>query len=147
MLILNKKGQAWSVDVIAAIIIFTAGISILFFYAINFNNQSQINIDDLNYQGNFASEFILSEDRGILVENKINQTKLDDFYNADYETKRVELGVKDNFYFTIPYLEIEGIPRDYVGRVNTTSVENLIQINRFTIYKNKPVTFRLYVWK
>ena len=63
MLIFNKSGQAWSMDVIVALIIFTAGISILFFYAINLNNQSQINIDDLNYQGNFASEFILSEDR------------------------------------------------------------------------------------
>ena len=147
MLILDKKGQAWSMDVIVAIIIFTAGIAILSFYAINLNNQSQINIDDLNYQGNFASEFILSEERGILAENKINQTKLDDFYNSDYEDKRVELGVKDNFYFTIPDLEIGGIPRDYVGMKNTTEVENFIQVNRFTIYKNKPVMFRLYVWR
>jgi len=147
MLISHKKGQAWSMDVIVSIIIFTLGIAILSFYTINISSQSQINMDDLNYQGNFASEFILSEDRGIIVGNKVNQTKLDEFYNSDYEEKRIELGIKDDFYFILPDLEISGIPREYVGMKNITPVNNLIQINRFTIYKNKPVTLRFYVWR
>ncbi|MFA4953669.1 MAG: hypothetical protein WC584_05585 [Candidatus Pacearchaeota archaeon] len=142
----DKQGQVWSLDVIVGITIFMAAMVILFFYAMNYTNQSEINMEDLSYQGNIASEFILSEQHGILTSNKINQTKLDSFYYSDYGAKKSELGVKDNFYFTLTDLEINGTFVDYVGKMNETDVKNVIQVTRFTIYKNKPVQFNIFIW-
>lgn len=142
----NKKGQVWSFDAAAGMIIFMAAMIVLFFYAIDYTNQSGIKIGDLSYQGNIAGEFILNEEHGILTSNKINQTKLDDFYYLNYSAKKSELGVKDDFYFTIPDLEINGTPADYVGKINGTVVKNVIQVTRFTIYKNKPVQLNIFIW-
>mgnify|MGYP001616494262 CR=1 FL=1 len=142
----SKRAQVWSLDAMVGIIIFTAAMVVLFFYAMNYTNQSEINIEDLSYQGNIAAEFILSEEHGILTSNKINQTKLDEFYYSDYEKKKGELGVKDDFYFTMPDLEINGSAVDYVGKMNGTAVKNVIQVTRFSIYKNKPVQFNIFVW-
>ena len=52
-----------------------------------------------------------------------------------------------NFYFKIENLEIEGNPKDYVGIMNSSQVDSLIQITRLTIYKNKPTKFQLFVWR
>ncbi len=147
ILIKKKKAQVWSLDAVAGIIIFTAAMAVLFFYAINYNNQSEINIGDLSYQGNLAAELILSEEDGILTDNKINQTKLDEFYYSDYNAKKRGFGIKDDFYFVLPELEINGSDADYVGKVNSSAVDNLIQVTRFTIYKNKPVQFDIFIWR
>ena len=143
----TKKAQVWSLDLIVACIIFLIGILILYIYAINYTPETKNRLDELFYEGNLASKLILSEnDYGILSENKINQTKLDDFYNADYQTKRKQLGLSNNFYFTFDGLEINEIPENYVGMINPSGVENLIKITRLSIYKNKPIKFQLFVW-
>ena len=85
-----------------------AGVIILFFYAINYSNQSNDELDNLFYQGNSASEIILSDDAnlGILSNGKIDQFKLNNFYSLDYQEMRTGLGIKDNFYFKIDGLEV-----------------------------------------
>jgi hypothetical protein len=143
-----KKAQVWSLDLLIAGIIFLIGVVILYNYAINYSSQSNSNLDELFYEGNLASDLILSgEDMGILSNNAINQSKLDAFYNLDDSTKKSNLGIKSNFYFTLENLEIEGTPTAYVGIMNSSQVDNLIQITRLTIYKNKPIKFQLFVWR
>lgn len=144
----NKKAQVWSLDLLIAGVIFLIGIIVLYNYAMNYSSQSNSNLDELFYEGNLASELILSEeDAGILSEDIINQSKLDAFYNLDNSTKKSTLGVKSNFYFTMENLEIEGSSKAYVGIMNSSQVDNLIQITRLTIYKNKPTKFQLFVWR
>ena len=138
----NKKAQAWSLDAMIAILIFFSGIALLFFYAINFSDQISSSLDDLSSQGEVASELILSNtDIGILIDNKVDNTKLGDFSSADYDIKRRELGVKDNFYFTI-----DGLAGS-VGLLPPSGVKNSIKIERITVYNDKPVKFELFVWR
>ena len=104
---LFKKANELILDEVVAMVIFFEGISILFFYAMNYSNQLTSSLDDLTSQGNTASELLLSNgELSILTNNKINQTLLDAFYFKDYDQKRREFGIKDNFYFTIEGLTI-----------------------------------------
>lgn len=143
----SKKGQGWSLDVVVAGVIFLAGIIILYFYAINYTSQTQKNLEDLFYEGNVATEFVLSNgDFGILSNNKINQTKLDEFNNS-YAARKQFVGVTRDFYFVFDGMKINGVAANYAGKMNSTNTESLIQITRVTIYENKPVKFQLYVWE
>jgi hypothetical protein len=143
----NKKAQGWGLDLSAAIVIFISGVLILYVYAINYTNQSQEILNEMKYEGSLASELILSEDSfGILSDGKVNQTKLEDF-NSNYNLRKGIFGIKNDFYFTMEGLTLNGNPADYVGLINSTAVEQLIQTTRVTIYKNKPVKFEIYVWE
>jgi len=145
--ILTKKAQVWSLDLIIASVIFSIGIIILYIYAINYSPETKNQLNELFYEGNLASKLILSDsDIGILSDNKINQDKLNDFNNFDYQTKKNQIGLINNFYFTFEGLEINGNPASYVGIINPPEVKNLIKITRLSIYKNKPIKFQLFVW-
>jgi hypothetical protein len=146
----SKKAQVWSFDLVIAGMIFLIGVVILLIYMINYNNQAETKLDKMFNEGYVISDLVLSEDNGILSDNKINQTKLEEFYDsvqADYSLKKRELGSNYDFYFTIPGLEINGNNLDHIGKKNQTSVEDNIKITRITIYKNKPVKFELYIWR
>jgi len=141
---INKKGQAWSLDALVATLIFFSGIAILFFYAVNYTNQITSPLDDLLSQGNLASELLLSNDNlGLLTDNKMDQIKIDAFAVADHDTKRRGLGIKDNFYFTMPGLT----PSTNIGVLPPINVKNSIKIERIVIYNNKPVKFELFIWR
>ena len=144
----TKKAQVWSLDLIVASIIFLIGIIILYVYAINYSPQSKNQLDELLYEGNLASKLILSEDDfGILSDKKINQTKLDNLNNSDYQSLKRQLGVVNNFYFTFEGMEVGGIPVTYIGMQSSTEIDNLVRISSISIYKNKPIKFELFVWK
>lgn len=135
---LRKKGQAWSFDLIMASFIFLLGIIALYIYAINYSSQDQEHLNQLYYQGNLAAELVLSEEEfGILTLTKVNQTKLIQ-YTADYPTKKDEIGIIYDFYFTM-----DG---ENFGRLNTTQTENMIKTTRITIYKDKPTKFELFIY-
>ncbi len=143
----DKNGQGWGLDIIIAGVIFMAGIITLYIYAINYSSQSQKHLDELFYEGNVAVEQILSEgDAGILTEGRVNQSKLD-FFQANYNAEKTIIGVTRNFYFVMENLEINGLPASYVGMVNSSNTENLIQVTGITIYKNKPSRFDFYIWE
>ncbi len=143
----NKKAQVWGLDLVVASIIFLAGVIILYFYAINYSSQSTNQLDEMFYEGDLASQILLTnEAQGILSIDKINQTKLDDFSKLNYNIQRNLLGVSNNFYFTFPGLEVEGNPVEYIGYKENSSAENLVQIDRLTIYNNKPVKFQIFIW-
>jgi len=128
-------------------VIFLIGIVILYNYAINYSTQSKNNLDELLYEGNLASGLLLSEENfGIIANGKINQTKLETFNSLTTAEKKNSLGVRNNFYFTIENLEINGNPQTYVGAMNTTQIDNLIRITRISVYKNKPTKFQLFAW-
>ena len=142
----SKRSQAWSFDVIVAVLIFIIGIIILYLYAINYADQSNKKLNDLLYQANTASEIILKDDEiGIASNGEINQTKLENFYNFNYQSKKSQLGIKDNFYFSFSGMSIEGSPVEYIGEKDTGN--DLVQVTRFAIYENKPVKFYVYVWR
>ncbi|MFH1586109.1 MAG: hypothetical protein ABIB79_05060 [archaeon] len=136
----NKKAQVWSLDAVVASIIFLFGIILLFFYAINYNSQTKISLDELFYEGGLASDLILSEDDfGILSNDKINLTKLNDTFgdSAKCDARKIEMGMTRDFYFNLG------------GNVYCTipaNTEDLVKISRVTIYNDKPTKFELFVY-
>lgn len=162
-ILINKKAQVWGFDLMIAVIIFFAGIIAVYLYAINFTNESQDTFDSLFYEGNLISSLILSngvpenwssleglEVPGILTSNKINQTKLENFYNLtdspeEYYSLKKILGISNQFYFSFQDMKISGQSVDKIGNFSENP-ENLIRIERFTIYENKPVKFIFYIW-
>lgn len=147
-LIKNSKAQTWSLDLVIASTIFMMGIIILYVYAINYSSQTRDQLDELFYEGNLVSKLILSEKEfGILSEGKVNQTKLENLYNTDYQTIKGILGLTNDFYFKMEELEINGSSIDYVGKINNIEVGSLIQTTRLTIYKNSPTKFQLFIWQ
>ena len=144
----SKKGQVWSLDLIVAVSIFLIGIIVLFFYALNYTNQSQNNLEYLYLQGHTAGEILLSEDSsGILSNGIINQTKLEIFYDKNYAEQKSVLGVKDDFYITLDDLVIDSNPVNFVGEINESNVNDLIKINRIVAYRNKPSKLQMYIWR
>ena len=68
----NKGGQAWSLDIVIASIIFIIGIISLYVYAINYSSQTKNQLDEFFYEGELASKLILSEkETGILSDGKM----------------------------------------------------------------------------
>jgi len=143
-----NRGQIWSLDLLIAMVIFLIGITTLFYYAFNYSSQSKNQLNEFFYEGELASNLILSEENfGILSNGIVNQTKLNNFDGLDNKTKKNLLGVQNNFYFVMEGLEINDIEKSYVGIINTTQIDNIIKITRIAVYKNKPVKFELFVWK
>ena len=85
------------------------------------------------------------EEIGIVSNGEINQTKLEDFYYKNYDSKKNQLGIKDNFYFNFSGMSVDGSSIEYVGKKDSS--EDLVQVTRFTIYSKKPIKFYVYVWR
>jgi hypothetical protein len=153
----HKKGQIWGFDLVIAITIFMVGIIAAYLYAINFLGESQEILDSLFYDGNLASSLILSEGTpedwtidnveipGILSGEKINQTKLDNFYSLNYSMQKKLLGTQYEFYFNFTDMEANGVSVEGIG-LSPSEPKNLVKIERFTVYKNKPIKFILFMW-
>lgn len=158
----GKQSQAWGIDMAVAVVIFSIGIIVFYFYALNSQNEAAENFEKLGYDGKIIVSSILSEGYpadwgleevvtiGILSENKINETKLERFYSLstdNYGKTKALFNTRYNYYFFLTEKmilgsgEVEGIGKE------PTNPENLVKITRFTIYKNKPVTAYLYVWE
>lgn len=163
LLIKNKKGQAWGMDLIIAVVIFSVALSAIYFYSINDNRSNQENTDTLFYDGGKISDSILSEGSpsnwesgnvlqiGILEDGKISSDKLEKFYNLDYERSRSIFNTRHDYYFflrdpmLIGGLEVDGFGKPGVDR-NTVSAKSLIKITRIVVYNNRIMPAYLYVF-
>ena len=142
-------------------------ILIFFVYTFNFSGEAEETFKQINYDGELIFRNIISEGHpqdwdsgnvviiGIISENKINETKLERFYdlaqNNYLHTKNLFKSRYEYYFFlgedmTINSVEIEGIGKPGTTKNNINAV-NLIKITRFTIYKDKPITANLYVWE
>ncbi|MGV8142703.1 MAG: hypothetical protein ACP5NS_03655 [Candidatus Pacearchaeota archaeon] len=166
---LPRKGQAWGFDLMIATMIFVTGIVIFYVYTLNYPKETQEKLDKLNYAGDNIAQNLLDSGYpdswttttvsriGLTNENKINQTKLDEFFLLADETTnplgyakaKSLFGTGYNFFvnFSVP-LTIDGsaqngIGKDFSGQTTTS----LVKITRLTIYENKATTLYVYVWE
>ena len=150
-------------DLIIATIIFIAGIVVFYFYALNSTKEPEEIINRLNYEGNIITNEILSEgfpanwnelnaiSIGITSANKINDTKLEKFYEFslnNYNRTKLLFNTRYNYYiylseenFTINSQNIEGIG------LKSVDSRRIIKISRVTIYNNKLITINVEVWE
>ncbi len=164
---MKKSGQVWSMDIVIAFIIFLTAIIILFVYSINYSGEVEKTYDKLIYDGDIIMENLFLEgypndwnsgnviNIGIVSNNKINETKLERFYNFardDYPKTKYIFKTSYNYYFflqdnmTINSSEIEGIGEPGINE-NEINSQDLVKITKFTIYKEKPTIAYLYIWQ
>src|SRR3989344_1472737 len=101
---MEKKGQTWGLDLIMAVFIFVIGIFVFLIYSINYSGEATETFEKLSYDGEIIMKSILSEGSpknwneadvkmiGIISNNKINKTKLEQFYNftlSDYNKTKL----------------------------------------------------------
>jgi hypothetical protein len=159
---MGKKAQVWGFDLIIASLIFTFGIITFFLFTLNSSDIERAKIQDITYEGNIIADSLMTsgfpEDWnetnivriGIVNKGKINQTKLERFYNlssSNYQGTRELFNVKYQYYINISEkIEINNIEIPSIGAY-TENPNNLIKITRVTIYKDKPVTLNIIVWE
>jgi hypothetical protein len=156
--ILMSKAQFWGIDLMVAMIIFSVAIAVFYIYSLNQPSETEQNFENLFYDGGVIADALLSQGYpedwnsgdvvtlGILSSGKINETKLERFYDlasSDYERTRQIFNTGYNYWFFLSE-EMDGI--DGIG-LNQTNPRNLVKVTRFSIYKNKPVTVYLYIWE
>lgn len=157
----DKKAQAWGFDLFVAIGIFLAGIIFFWIYTINYSSSSQDTLIRLQNEANQISDIVLSQGTptnwtsdnvirlGILTNGKINQSKLDDFYdlaNSDYNKTKSLFRIRENYYVQFQdNVTISGQSRYQIGQ-NSTDYENLIKVTRVVIYEGNLTTLNVYSW-
>ena len=160
----NKKAQAWGFDLIVGTSIALIALVVFFVYAYNYGTRGDEKLDKLNEAGELVANSLLSSGYpenwqsgsvtkiGITSENKINNTKLEYFYNIsqqDYKRTQAIFSIRYNYFvnLTDPII-INGNEIPGIGLYPQQSpTENIIKLTRFTIYNNKPSTLNILIWE
>ena len=92
-----KKSQAWSIDVMLAIVIFITTI-FLFFVFLNPTSQGG-KVEELQNEASIVLKNIESADSdlGILNGAIVNETKLQELFGKEYQTIKKSLRIKNDF--------------------------------------------------
>ena len=156
-----KRGQAWGLDLMMASFLFIGGILVVYIYSLNLSDQTEETLSQLKYDGTTVADSLLSEGTprnwqagnvekiGLLNGGRINETKLELFYNlsiTSYQKTKILFGVNSNYYviFSEP-LAIGASSVDGIGSA-PANPKNLIKITRIAIYKEKPTNIDILQW-
>jgi hypothetical protein len=94
------QGQSWSLDIILAFVIFVLIIGI--FYALLSNDKEGDKTQSLMLESNTVISNLdatngQNSNLTIISKGSIDEDKLEDLYNSDYDTLKRELGIKGDF--------------------------------------------------
>lgn len=163
----KKRAQAWGYDLIAGLTIFVMGIFVFFLFSLNYNSGSTSAIEELEYEGEIVGDSLLSEGYpniwnyvdftngdveqiGILTDGKVNQTKLDLFYNVsrdNYQTTRGILNIRGEYWVSFSdILVIEGETVPGIGNEPDGTERNIIKKSRVVSYNGKVTVLDIFVW-
>lgn len=158
---IKKGGQAWGIDLMIAAAVVMAGMTLIYLYSYQLASRGERQLDSMNAIGERLANALLTEGQpenwnrtsvtsiGILTEGKIDQQKLDDWYfltQQDYNaTRRI---FRTDYQYFVNFTEPMFINSTYIGGIGLEPIspERLIQITRFSLYQNKPVTIRIAIW-
>jgi hypothetical protein len=164
----RKSGQAWGFDLIIGVSIFTMGLALFYVYSLNYPSETEELLNSMNYQGGAIADSLLTEGSpynwdvtnvariGLTTNDKINQTKLENFYIlADptlpsYGKTKALFSTNYDFYvnFSVPIM-IGGVSKTGIGKSPDppNNPTNMMKISRYTIYNNNPVVLNVIIWQ
>jgi hypothetical protein len=158
---IKKAGQAWGIDLMIAVAVIMAGMTLMYLYSYQLGSRGERQLDNMNGIGERLANIILTTGQpenwnrttvtsiGILTNDKINQTKLNEWYaltQQDYNaTKRMLRTEHDYFVNFTDTMLINGNPVVGIGRM-PSQPKNLVQVTRFSLYQNQPVTIKVIIW-
>lgn len=164
------KAQVFCFDMIVAVLIFGAAILVYYKTTTNLSDQDETLLDDLLIDAKSISSSLMSqgypynwiEDNvvriGITSDNRINETKLEQFSRIPYNNSRKLFGTAYDYYVyfrdrnnnIIPFNEsLEGIGKPGVNSTNIQTLENpkkLVKVTRLVIKKSDIVKMVIYLW-
>ena len=164
------KAQVFCFDMIVAVLIFGAAILVYYKTTTNFSDQDEALLDDLLIDAKSISGSLMSqgypynwiEDNvvriGITSDNRINETKLEQFSRIPYNNSRKLFGTAHDYYVyfrdrnnnIIPFNEsLEGIGKPGVNSTNIQTVENpkkLVKVTRLIIRESDIKKMVVYLW-
>ena len=170
MLFILTKAQVFSLDLIIAVIIFGSAILIYYKSTTNLSDQDEALLDDLLIDAKTISSSLMSQGYpynwtkdnilriGISDDNRINETKLEQFSKIPYKDSRKLFGTVYDYYVffrdrnnnIIPFNEsLEGIGNPDVNSTNIQTVETpkkLVKITRLVVKKSAIAKMVIYLW-
>ncbi len=157
----NRKAQGWGFDLMIGVIIFEIAIVAFFLYSINSTEETEQSISSLNYEANNIANSLLSEGYpaewteadvskiGLLSNNKINETKLSQFYSlslSDYSRTKLLLNTKKDYYISFSEnITLNNNSISHIGYL-PANPQNLIKATRLASYNNRPIPIYVNVW-
>lgn len=151
----RKKAQAWGFDLAVGMIIFVVGILSFYLYTINIPSGMREVIQELQQEGESIADSLMSEGSpadwsvtnvvriGLLSDERINQTKLDNFRNlasTDYNRTKSLFRTKEEYFIYLDNDSSNGIGR------NATNAANLFKVTRVVVYNQSITTLNVYSW-
>ena len=129
---ITKAGQAWGIDLMVAVAVVMAGMTLIYLYSYQLASRGERQLDAMNTIGERLANTLLSAGTpenwnrntvtsiGILTDSTINQTKLEEWYAltlADYNATKRAFRTNYEYFvnFTQPIIidsnQIQGIGR------------------------------------
>jgi len=164
---MNKKAQAWGMDLAVAAAIFSLGIVTFYIYTLNSSTETEEGLDKLVYQAEVVASQLFSEGSpanwnssnviriGILTDSKVDEDKLIELYelvNSDYKRTQRLFNTEYGYYIEFSHpleageYSISGVGDPAINSIEDVSSTNLIKVTRFTSYKGDLVTVYVYLW-
>ncbi|MBA3064152.1 hypothetical protein FP803_01810 [Candidatus Woesearchaeota archaeon] len=170
MLSILTKAQVFSLDLIIAVLVFGSAILIYYKNITNLSDQDEELLDDLLIDAKSISNSLVSQGYpynwnkdnvvriGITDNNRINETKLEQFSMIPYNEGRKLFGTAYNYYVffrdkdnnILPFNEsLEGIGKPGVNSTNIQTVENpkkLVKVTRLIVKESDIKKMVIYLW-
>jgi len=157
---ISRKAQVWYTDFIVSVLIFMIALVIYFEYVNNLSKEEESKIDEMLMSAKVMSNSLMSEGYpdewnqsnveiiGIIDDKRINQTKIENFYNMSHNSAKLKFGLSQNYYF---YLEDRNGQKMGISEKEATGEEpvnpvKLVKLNRVTIYNNSIVKAVVQIW-
>jgi len=164
------KAQVFSLDLIIAVLVFGSAILIYYKNITNLSDQDEELLDDLLIDAKSISNSLVSQGYpynwnkdnvvriGITDNNRINETKLEQFSMIPYNEGRKLFGTAYNYYVffrdkdnnILPFNEsLEGIGKPGVNSTNIQTVENpkkLVKVTRLIVKESDIKKMVIYLW-
>lgn len=108
---MNKRGQAWIIDLFAGILIFLIGFVLLLKSTVNVDETHEETVKNLKLEGNLISDMLLSSGSptdwnasdviqiGLADSGRINTTKLGNYSLLDYNTTKTMFRTQFEYVF------------------------------------------------
>jgi len=165
----STKSQIFSLDMVIAAVLFTAGLIFFYKYSIDLMESQQDVAGNLATNANLLSNFIISQGYpvgwnktnviiiGISDNKRINETKVKMFSEIDYEQTRSLLSTHNDYYLffensagdLVDINNVKGVGKSGVNTTNLVEVENprdIVKMYRYSLYNSEIIRVGLYVW-
>ena len=157
----RRKGQIWYSDFIVSILIFMIALVIYFEYVNNLSKEEESDLEEMLISAKAVSNNLMSggypddwnqsnfEIIGIVDNKRINESKIERFYNISHDSAKLKFGISENYYFYLQDKEGNRISiagKDYTGKDPSNSIK-LVKVDRITIYNSSLVKMVVQIWR